>query len=365
MEAAFRHYAALLIKHLPELLIVTLDCDENSVAWLDVYVAGIKKELSPGTIDYLTGLLGSFIGECLRHRYSGEWRQIDGQWAIAFGDKNTALPFNKVRRHFETDHDSILSFFNLIPILFKDALSSGAQPSPAASAKSVKCPQCGAETYRAIGGTNICPRCGFGSSHDAPYLEALAHSAHAFLALGREPDTDPLKVRKIESPERRAYREAGHAVMSYLLRQGFANQFVPIGRSLMLPAFRQVSIVGQSGNWAETTFSLGSFITVPQVLIAGPVAEHIQYKIQDETLLRTSKQMSRAWGLLEGYYEEYRGDRTGIPVLLTDMIHYVDELLREHWASVEALAQALLQKKLLSEAEAFAVIEKEIRIESE
>jgi len=47
------------------------------------------------------------------------------------------------------------------------------------------------------------------------------------------------------------------------------------------------------------------------------------------------------------------------------MYPYLADSLRLHWRAVEALAQALLQRKTLGEREAFQVIGQQISVESE
>jgi hypothetical protein len=173
--------------------------------------------------------------------------------------------------------------------------------------------------------------------------------------------------QQLDTLERRAYQEAGHTVMSYLIRQGFTNKFVPIDRSLILPEFERVAIEGQSADWAKTTFGLGSLITASQVLLAGYAAERIKYNIREDSLPRNSASVKRAEHLTAAYIEEYAGDGLSASKrdrraaqLVREMFDFVEKTLRTYWVSVEALANALLQRKSLTEAEAFEVIEKDI-----
>lgn len=207
----------------------------------------------------------------------------------------------------------------------------------------MKCLKCDYETFRSLGEQDICPNCGYGSKHYRPLQVIMAN----------------------DSPELCAYREAGHAVMSYLIRKGFTDKYVPIGRSLILPAFEQVAIESESANWAEITHGLGSLVTVPQVLLAGYVALQIKYNIHEEISLRDSPLVKRAWHLLGAYLEEYGEDNPSArderaTEWLQEIAGYVEEKLRAHWVSVEALATALLEFKVLAEDKAFEIIEKDI-----
>jgi hypothetical protein len=198
----------------------------------------------------------------------------------------------------------------------------------------MKCRNCGGELYSA---GEICPSC-----------EKLSDS------------------RKLLPPEQRAFREAGHAVMSYLIRKGFTEKYVPVDRSLILPAFEQVAIEGDSAPWAKITFGLGSFVTVAQVLLAGYAAEKIKLAIHEEPDPDRSVLVFIARGLLGGYLSEYNDD-TPYPEhykrsleWLKEILGYVEDRLQLYWESVEALAEALLHFKVLSEAQAFQIIEQKI-----
>lgn len=198
----------------------------------------------------------------------------------------------------------------------------------------MKCQKCDAKLFSA---REICPNC-----------ERLIHSSKSL----------PL--------EHRAYREAGHAVMSYLIRKGFIEKYVPVDRSLILPEFQQIAIEGESAPWAKTTFGLGSLVTVPQVLLGGYAAERIRYAINEEVAPNRSVLVDIAHELLGGYLSEYN---EGIPYRKLDkrswewvkeLLDYVEERLRVYWGGVVALAEALLQDKVLTEAQAFQIIEQKI-----
>ena len=125
MKELIEYNASLVIKQMQELLGVKLAYDEKSVTWIDNYIAGIRADLSPSVREGLVSVLGSFFGECIRRRYGGEWKEIEGRWAIAFDDHNVIYPLTKVGKHFESEGNSILSLYASIPLLFKDVLKDG------------------------------------------------------------------------------------------------------------------------------------------------------------------------------------------------------------------------------------------------
>jgi len=162
-----------------------------------------------------------------------------------------------------------------------------------------------------------------------------------------------------------AYREAGYAVLSYLIRHGFTTKYVPIGRLDCLPPFEQVTIEGESPDWTKVTSNLCSLVTVPQVLLAGYVAETIKHDILEDISPRKSKLIEEAESWLGAYVDEYyTGDfikrRRDTKNLLMKIFGYVKETIQTHWASVDTLANALVQQKTLSEEKAFELIERDI-----
>lgn len=71
----------------------------------------------------LVQLIGSYLGECIIRSYGGVWREHDdGTWGVFFDESNAAFPFSKVRKQLEDGverGDSILSFFEVIPKIFR------------------------------------------------------------------------------------------------------------------------------------------------------------------------------------------------------------------------------------------------------
>jgi hypothetical protein len=170
------------------------------------------------------------------------------------------------------------------------------------------------------------------------------------------------------TPEHRAYREAGHATMSLLLRHGFIERFVPIARPIPLPGFEAVSIEGESRYWGELTRGLGSLLTASQVLIAGDVAERLKFDPPKPGEVHVDSPLVQlALHLVTGYVEEYGGDSMSVEERdaianpqLRNMVRSVTAYLQQYWACVEALASALLQVKSITESRALEIIAQEI-----
>ena len=81
MEKTIKLNAELLIKKMQDQLGVTLSYDEKSVACPDDYIVRIRSTLSRDTTDKLIDVLGSFLGECIRHCHGGNFRRTDrGCW---------------------------------------------------------------------------------------------------------------------------------------------------------------------------------------------------------------------------------------------------------------------------------------------
>lgn len=174
-----------------------------------------------------------------------------------------------------------------------------------------------------------------------------------------------MKSQQTVFPEHSAYREAGHTVMSYLILKGFTDQYIPISRQDILSEFHQVTIEVESTHWAKTTFALGSFITVPQVLLAGDLSEAIKFNRPTDLTSRKLKLVNEARDILRGYVAEYYTDdvsanRKETEKLFGQLRSHVEENLLRHWTSIESLATALLEQKTISTEKAFELIERHI-----
>jgi len=113
--------AELVIQIMREKVGVELSYDEESVKWIDGYIERNRASLAPATRDQIISVLGSFLGECIRRRFGGEWREVDGRWGIAFGPRTFVFPFAKVAKQFENGRDggdSIYSLYSTVGPLF-------------------------------------------------------------------------------------------------------------------------------------------------------------------------------------------------------------------------------------------------------
>lgn len=113
-----RRNAELVVKIFAEKNNVNLDFDEDSIEWLDGYIERNRENFDEETIDKMSGVLGSFLGECLCRNFGGVWEESEYGLAVKFADGNAAYPFNKIRKHFRNGaEDSILSFYRTIPLI--------------------------------------------------------------------------------------------------------------------------------------------------------------------------------------------------------------------------------------------------------
>ena len=75
---------------------VSLSYDEKSVEWLDGYIEELRQSnLRPETREVLFQSFSCFLGECIRHRYGGQWSEMEGQWGIQLpGSDSIFNPFS-------------------------------------------------------------------------------------------------------------------------------------------------------------------------------------------------------------------------------------------------------------------------------
>jgi hypothetical protein len=132
MEAHLKANAEMTIQQLRPLSGIDFGYNGESVAWLEGYLERLRRSgslESEEMKDRLTGVLGSFLGECIIRCHGGVWAQRDGAWCAAFDEKNAAFPFAKVRK--QMDHgveDGIGSFFHTIPLVFPARVRSPSAP---------------------------------------------------------------------------------------------------------------------------------------------------------------------------------------------------------------------------------------------
>jgi hypothetical protein len=128
MEQQIQENAELARRVAQEQMKVVVDYDEAGVRWLDRYVEGQRLAASEDTKAKLPNTLGSFLGECIRQTYGGQWIQDpELGWAIRVNNKLTVSPFNKVRKHLaNVDGDSVLGLFTSISAMLSSRKASEA-----------------------------------------------------------------------------------------------------------------------------------------------------------------------------------------------------------------------------------------------
>jgi hypothetical protein len=115
----FKRLARSLIEMFGQDLDVTLSYNEESVEYLDGYIARNRdtiREKTGGKYAGLVNAIGSFLGECIIANYGGEWKQSEaGAWGVYFDNNSAAFPFAKVQKAFSEggQYDSIASFYRI------------------------------------------------------------------------------------------------------------------------------------------------------------------------------------------------------------------------------------------------------------
>jgi hypothetical protein len=119
LTAEFKRLARNLIDTFQRDLEVTLRYDEQSVEYLDGYIARNRQAIREKTGGQPMGIvnaIGSFLGECIIANYGGLWKQSEkGAWGVYFENNSAAFPFAKVQKAFSEDghSDSIASFYRV------------------------------------------------------------------------------------------------------------------------------------------------------------------------------------------------------------------------------------------------------------
>jgi hypothetical protein len=120
---------------------IEVSYDLDGVRWLDGFIDKQRIEATEEVKRKLSTTLGSYLGECIRQTYGGDWVQ-DAEFGLSVRLKGglSVFPFNKVQKQLAADEgDSVLGLFTaLAPILAKAGkpaepsldLPSNANPSP-------------------------------------------------------------------------------------------------------------------------------------------------------------------------------------------------------------------------------------------
>jgi hypothetical protein len=98
-----------------------LGYDRRSLAWVEDYIDSNRKNFSAEESEAFIGLVGAYLGECVRQTYGGHWKQLDGAWGIFFDEGGAAFPFSKAKKLVENApvSGSITSFFDVLPTILK------------------------------------------------------------------------------------------------------------------------------------------------------------------------------------------------------------------------------------------------------
>lgn len=132
MDEELKANAEMVVEMLSRLSDNNFGYNPESVKWLEGYIERIRTSgdfENEETKEKLTGVFGSYLGECVIRCYGGAWARRDGVLCVAFDDQNAVFPFAKVAKQF--DHgleDGIAGFFNSIPIVFENL--PGPEPLP-------------------------------------------------------------------------------------------------------------------------------------------------------------------------------------------------------------------------------------------
>jgi len=104
-----------------------LDYDRESVEFLDGFVETTRNSdaFDEKKRKQLVDMIGSFLGECFRVNYGGEWAILDDRLGVKFTGNNVAFPYTKVWKQYENGfEDSILSFYETFPLVMEHALKT-------------------------------------------------------------------------------------------------------------------------------------------------------------------------------------------------------------------------------------------------
>ncbi len=99
-----------------------INYNEEGVKHVEDYINNNRQNFTPETRDRIIWNLGAFLGECIIANYGGTWQQDKelNSIGIHFNELNKAFPISKVAKQIENGpEDSILSFYRMIPVVFK------------------------------------------------------------------------------------------------------------------------------------------------------------------------------------------------------------------------------------------------------
>ncbi len=105
--------------------------DLEGVRWLDGFIDGQRNEATEEVKRKLSTTLGSYLGECIRQTYGGDWVQ-DAEYGLSVRITGglSVFPFNKVQMQLAAgEGDSVLDLFTaLAPILANAGTTAASSP---------------------------------------------------------------------------------------------------------------------------------------------------------------------------------------------------------------------------------------------
>ncbi len=128
MEDVIKENAELVRKVALETMNTKVAYDLDGVRWLEGFIDRQRGEATEEVKRKLCTTLGSYLGECIRHTYGGEWIQDpEYGWAVRIQGGLSVFPFNKIQKQLGGDEgESVLSLFTAIEPLLANAGQSTA-----------------------------------------------------------------------------------------------------------------------------------------------------------------------------------------------------------------------------------------------
>jgi hypothetical protein len=129
--------AELVIANSKEFVDFEFGYSKESIKWLEGHIEHLRLKSSfDEQHSKFVSIFGSYLGEAITHNYGGFWSDSDGALGIQFAGENVAYPFAKVEKQMLNGlEDSIVSFFDLIPMLSSGELSKQLQNTKSAESK--------------------------------------------------------------------------------------------------------------------------------------------------------------------------------------------------------------------------------------
>jgi len=122
-EDRIRANAELVRRVALENMNVEISYDLDGVRWLNGFIDRQRNEATEEVKRKLSGTLGSYLGECIRQTYGGEWIQDpEFGWSVRIKGGFSVFPFNKVQKQLAADDgESVLGLFTAIDPLLANA----------------------------------------------------------------------------------------------------------------------------------------------------------------------------------------------------------------------------------------------------